>query len=265
MAVWKFTLVPCLVLATATAIASALPHQRLQRDVSELVAAQQPAYNYLPPEPKLALPEEITATTEAIIAETETPVANEEPEPLPESAVLGADGYEYRAVRRLKYRQRVRRDVSHLSPSYLPPSQSYLPPNADDTIELNAAVPKVAPVYLPPPAEEVSTEAPIVVEEVETEPAAVPEEESQQQQEEHVQPEVRSQEGEEEAPQDSGILMDDGYHYKQPAEEMALPKAVDSEYLPPLEQGQTEAEGPEEAAVLAKDGYHYRAIKRLRL
>ncbi|XP_018785486.1 PREDICTED: uncharacterized protein LOC108966845 [Bactrocera latifrons] len=259
----KFTLVTCLVLSTATAIASALPHHRLQRDVPELVAAQQPAYNYLPPEPKIALPADITATTEAIIAETETPADNAEP--LPESAILGADGYEYRAVRRLKYRQRVRRDVSHLSPSYLPPRQSYLPPNADDTVELNAAVPKVAPVYLPPPAEEVSTEVPIVVEEVETEPPAVPEEEVQQQQDEHAQPEVHSQEGEEEAPQDSGILMNDGYHYKQPAEEMALPKAVDSEYLPPLEQGQTEAEGPEETAVLAKDGYHYRAIKRLRL
>nr|XP_036228258.1 uncharacterized protein LOC106620222 isoform X1 [Bactrocera oleae] len=261
---FKFTLVPCLVLAAATAIASALPHQRFQRDVSELAAAHQPAYNYLPPEPKLVLPEEITTTTEAIIAETEAPVAIAEPEAVPESAVLGTDGYEYRTIRQLKNRQRVRRDVSHLSPSYLPPSKSYLPPNADDTEEVNAVVPKVASVYLPPTAEELSTETP-VVEEVETEPPAVPEEEVQQEQEEPAHPKVRLQEEAEEVPQDSAILMDDGYHYKQPAEEMALPKAVDSDYLPPLEQGQTETEGPEETAVLAKDGYRYRAIKRLRL
>lgn len=245
-------------LATVTAIASAQPHQRLkrlQRDVSELAAAPQPAYNYLPPEPKLALPEETTTTTEAIIAETEAPVDNAVTEAVPKSAVLGTDGYAYRAVRRLKYRQRVRRDVSHLSPTYLPPNKSYLPPNADDTVVVNVAAPK-APVYLPPTAEEVSTEAPIVVEEVATEPPAEPEEEEQQEQEQ--------QEGEEEVLQGGAILMKDGYHYKQPAEEMVLPKTVDGEYLPPIEQGQTGAEDPEETAILSKDGYHYRAIKRLR-
>lgn len=263
-------MVPCLLLATATAIATAIPHQRLQRDVSELVpSSNQPAYNYLPPEPKFVAPEDTEITTETVIADTEAPVADTvdageavaaaEPEAMPESGVLGADGYEYRTVRRLKYRQRVRRDVSHLSTKYLPPSQSYLPPSgaSDDSEVVSAAQPKVAPVYLPPAQEEVSSEAPIIVEDVETEAPAV--------EEEGEQPELRTQEGEEEVPQNSALLMDDGYHYKQPAEEMALPKAAEIEYLPPLEQGQTEAEGPEESAVLAKDGYHYRAIKRLRL
>ncbi|XP_054734600.1 uncharacterized protein LOC129242065 [Anastrepha obliqua] len=260
----KFTLVSYLLLATATAIATALPLQRLQRDVSELLPPQ-PSYSYLPPEAKLALPEDAQSTTvEPIVAETEAPAtADAESDAMLEGTALGANGYEYRTVRRLKYRQRIRRDVSHLSPSYLPPSPSYLPPsaNTDDSDVVNAAQPKIAPIYLPPTVEDVSTAAPIVVEEeMETEPPVAQEEE----QEVPAQPEVRAQE--EEAPQDSAILMDDGYHYKQPAEEMPLPKAVsESEYLPPLEEGQAEAEGPEESAVLADDGYHYRAIKRLRL
>ncbi|XP_017468084.1 PREDICTED: uncharacterized protein LOC108360339, partial [Rhagoletis zephyria] len=265
----KLTLVPCLLLATVTTLAAALPHQRLQRDVSELVP-----YNYLPPgHPKQSLPVGAEANTaDSIAVETEAPASADtdvvdaaaEPEAAPVSAVRGAEGYQYRAVRRLKYRQRVRRDVSHLSATYLPPNQAYLPPNggvaADDSDVVNAALLKEAPIYLPPTdAEEVSTVAPIVVEdEVETEPPALPEDE------EPAQPDVRTH-GEEEGPQDSGVLLQDGYHYKQPVEEMPLPKSVENEYLPPLEQEQTEAVGPEESAVLADDGYHYRAIRRLRL
>ncbi|TMW44707.1 hypothetical protein DOY81_010214, partial [Sarcophaga bullata] len=71
---------------------------RSRRDVSEI------ANEYLPPAEE--------TSTEAL-AEVKSA---EEPE---ESAVLSDNGYEYKTVRRLKYRHR--RDVSEIANEYLPP------------------------------------------------------------------------------------------------------------------------------------------------
>lgn len=171
-------------------------------------------------------------------------------------------GYEYRAVRRLKLRHRNRRDVSHLplAPQYLPPpSNRYLPPTAaapapaavlaDDTEEIvSAAEPKVARDYLPPAEEPVaSTEAP------------VPETEAPPAEEQPVQPDVRV------ADVPTAELRDDGYHYKQPVEMPAELKESAQAYLPPLGDDVV-ADGPAngESSVLTKDGYQYRAIRRYR-
>ncbi|KAH8302092.1 hypothetical protein KR044_002691, partial [Drosophila immigrans] len=237
-----FSLSSVLTLSAVASAALAAPQDasRLRRDVSELVDAS--VMDYVPP------------VTEYLPAD-----ATEQP-----SAVRGDEGYEYRTVRRLKLRHRNRRDVSHLPTRYLPPappSNNYLPPaalptaapapvQADDTEEVVAAgEPKVAREYLPP-AEEPSTEAPVVEE---TEAPAV---------EEQPQPEADVRV----VDVPTAELRDDGYHYKQPEEMPAeLKEASPQEYLPPL-GGDVVAEGPAdgESAVLTKDGYQYRAIRRYR-
>ncbi|KAH8365798.1 hypothetical protein KR093_004451, partial [Drosophila rubida] len=240
-----FSLSSVLTLSAVASAALAAPQDtaRLRRDVSELVDAA--VMDYVPP------------VTEYLPVD-----ATEQP-----SAVRGAEGYEYRTVRRLKLRHRNRRDVSHLSTRYLPPSNNYLPPaalptpaapaapaapvQADDTEEVVSAVePKLAREYLPPVEENAATEAPVVEE---TEAPAV---------EEQPQPDADVRV----VDVPTAELRDDGYHYKQP-EEMpaALKEAAPQEYLPPL-GGDVVAEGPAdgESAVLTKDGYQYRAIRRYR-
>ncbi|EDW30252.1 GL17922 [Drosophila persimilis] len=65
------------------------------------------ANEYLPPS------EEVVA--DAPVEEVPVEEASQD------SAVLAADGYQYKTVRRLKYRQR--RDVSEIANEYLPPSE----------------------------------------------------------------------------------------------------------------------------------------------
>ncbi|KAH8378749.1 hypothetical protein KR009_001215, partial [Drosophila setifemur] len=246
--------------ALASALAAPQFESRLRRDVSELVDPA--AVEYLPP-----------SITEAALlsAEPEAPAPatlNAEAEPEPEAeveaegsgTVLGDDGYEYRTVRRLKLRHRNRRDVSHLQPArqYLPPSMAYLPPApeapaaappADDTEEvISAAEPKVNREYLPP------TEAAPPAEETTELAAAAPEDEPQA--------DIRVVD----VPTVSGQLLQDGYHYQQPAEMPAELREAVREYLPPVGGEEVIVEGPAggESAVLSSDGYQYRAVRRYR-
>lgn len=229
---------------------------RLRRDVSELV---DPAtVEYLPP----SITEATLLNAEPVEAEVQADPAAIEADP--EGTVLGDEGYEYRTVRRLKLRHRNRRDVSHLQPArqYLPPSKAYLPPAqavaaapeapaaappADDTEEVvSAAEPKVNREYLPP-----TEAAPPAAEE--TTEAAPQEEEA----------DVRVVD----VPTVSGQLLQDGYHYQQPAEMPAELREAAREYLPPVVGGEEViVEGPAdgESAVLTKDGYQYRAVRRYR-
>ncbi|XP_037938199.1 early nodulin-75-like [Teleopsis dalmanni] len=244
----KTFILACFLVASASAafIPSA---QRQRRDVSEL---QAPAYSYLPPQEKLLLPE-TEVTTEAI---TEAPTTL-----APASSVLGPNGYEYRTVRRLKYRYRNRRDVSHLAQHYLPPSNEYLPPAGADKLSEPAHLhdhqhehehehehepehehnhnnddpaPAVANEYLPPHEEHPSTEAAPLqgTDESEVPLAEVRDIDNNEP--------AATNDGEpitEEAPQDTAILADDGYHYKQPAQAPELSPAPEAvvEYLPPTE------------------------------
>ncbi|TMW52662.1 hypothetical protein DOY81_002241, partial [Sarcophaga bullata] len=213
---------------------------RQRRDFSEL-----PANEYLPPtEAQEELVEEVA------VPEEKTELAEDE---------LAEDGYRYKTVRRLKYRQR--RDVSEL------PANEYLPPTeAQEELVEEVAVPEEktelaedgyryktvrrlkyrqrrdvnelpANEYLPP------TEA----QEQVAEEAAVPEEKTE--------------------------LAEDGYRYKtvrrlkyrQRRDVNELPA---NEYLPPTEVAQeevvVEVAVPEEKTELAEDGYRYKAVRRLK-
>ncbi|XP_037824162.1 uncharacterized protein LOC119612428 [Lucilia sericata] len=215
---------------------------RQRRDVSEI------ANEYLPPAEE---------TTEAV-AELKS---SEEPE---DSAVLGENGYEYKAVRRLKYRQR--RDVSEIANEYLPPAEE----TTEAVAELKSAeepeesavlgengyeyktvrrlkyrqrrdVSEIANEYLPP-AEET------------TEAVA----------------ELKSAE----EPEESAVLGENGYEYKTVRRlkyrQRRDVSEIANEYLPPAEET-TEAvaelksaEEPEESAVLGENGYEYKTVRRLK-
>ncbi|XP_016980700.1 fibrous sheath CABYR-binding protein [Drosophila rhopaloa] len=256
-----FSLGGVLTLSAVASVALGAPQfeSRLRRDVSELVDPA--AVEYLPPSITEAAP--ALLNVEPAVAE---PQAEVEPAALEadpeEGTVLGDEGYEYRTVRRLKLRHRNRRDVSHLQPArqYLPPSKSYLPPAAqeapaapaaappaDDTEEVvSAAEPKVNREYLPP------TEAAPLAEETTEAEVAAPEEPA----------DVRVVD----VPTVSGQLLQDGYHYQQPAEMPAELRESAPEYLPPVGGEEVIVEGPAggESAVLTNDGYQYRAIRRYR-
>lgn len=252
-----FSLGGVLTLSAVASVALGAPQleSRLRRDVSELVDPA--AVEYLPP----SVTEAVLLNAEPVEAEAHADPAALEADP--EATVLGDEGYEYRTVRRLKLRHRNRRDVSHLQPArqYLPPSTAYLPPAqeaqaapeapaaaappADDTEEVvSAAEPKVNREYLPP------TEAAPAAEE--TTVAAAPEEPA----------DVRVVD----VPTVSGQLLQDGYHYQQPAEMPAELREAAPEYLPPIGGEEVIVEGPAggESAVLGSDGYQYRAIRRYR-
>ncbi|KAH8410686.1 hypothetical protein KR222_004696 [Zaprionus bogoriensis] len=197
---------------------------RHRRDVSEL------SPEYLPPvqEASQAIPVEVSAL---------------------ESAPLADDGYRYKTVRRLKLRHR--RDVSELSPEYLPPVQEAsqaIPvevpalesaPLADDGYRYKTVrrlklrhrrdVNELSPEYLPP-VPEASQDIAI----------AVPAEES-------------------------AVLADDGYRYKTVRRVIRRRRDVSElspEYLPPVEEA-SEAIAVE--TPLADDGYRYKTVRRLKL
>ncbi|BFF99678.1 uncharacterized protein DMAD_07515 [Drosophila madeirensis] len=256
-----FSLGSVLALSAVASAALAAPQleARLRRDVSELLdpaAAAAAPVEYLPP----------GITESALLEEEPLPVeVQAEAEAEPEGTVLGGEGYEYRTVRRLKLRHRTRRDVSHLGQAparqYLPPSQAYLPPAAaapsDDTEEVVSAVePKLAREYLPPV--EVSTEA---APQEETSP--LPEEQPEQPE----QPEADVRVVDVPADGGAGQLLQDGYHYQQPAEMPAELREAAREYLPPVQdEAVVVVEGPADgqSAVLTNDGYQYRAVRRYR-
>ncbi|XP_043648250.1 fibrous sheath CABYR-binding protein [Drosophila teissieri] len=253
-----FSLSGVLTLSAVASVALGAPQleSRFRRDVSELVDPA--AVEYLPP----SVTEAVLLNAEPVEAEAEAQADPAAQEAEPEGTVLGDNGYEYRTVRRLKLRHRNRRDVSHLQPArqYLPPSNAYLPPAqeaaaapeapaaappADDTEEVvSAAQPKVNREYLPP------TEAAPAAEE--TTEAVAPEEPA----------DVRVVD----VPTVSGQLLQDGYHYQQPAEMPAELREAAPEYLPPVGGEEVIVEGPAggESAVLGSDGYQYRAIRRYR-
>ncbi|SPP77552.1 Hypothetical predicted protein [Drosophila guanche] len=226
------------------------PKYRQRRDVSEI------ANDYLPPSEEVA--------TEAAIEEAPVEEASQD------SAVLAADGYQYKTVRRLKYRQR--RDVSEIANDYLPPSEEVATEAAIEEAPVEEAsqdsavlaadgyqyktvrrlkyrqrrdVSEIANDYLPP-SEEVAAEAP--VEEVPVE----------------------------EASQDSAVLADDGYQYKTVRRlkyrQRRDVSEIANEYLPPSEEVVTEAaieeapveEASQDSAVLAADGYQYKTVRRLK-
>ncbi|XP_073841264.1 uncharacterized protein [Musca autumnalis] len=219
---------------------------RQRRDVSEI------SNEYLPP------------AEETVTEETAEVKSEEEPQ---DSAVLGADGYEYKTVRRLKYRQR--RDISEISNEYLPPAEETVTEeiaevNSEDEPQDSAVlgadgyeyktvrrlkyrnrrdVSEIANEYLPPAEEEV------------TEAVA----------------EVKS----EEEPQDSAVLGADGYEYKTVRRlkyrQRRDVSEISNEYLPPAEETVTEAvaevkseEEPQDSAVLGADGYEYKTVCRLK-
>ncbi|XP_053956196.1 periaxin-like [Anastrepha ludens] len=210
---------------------AALPLQqqqhRLTRDVSEIVAAE-PAKEYLPPAPVAAeslksiyLPpvesvgaaepvpvvaEESSPDTRETNAAEEAEVVEAATEAVPETAVFGENGYEYRTVRKLRLRQR--RDVSHLNLGYLPPvanlrlPSTYLPPQLDVPQELPQL--KISNEYLPPVNEELVSEEP-TTEAVDTE---APETEV---------PTTEAPSTREAMSVETAVFADDGYHYKKPA------------------------------------------------
>ncbi|XP_002060059.2 probable serine/threonine-protein kinase kinX [Drosophila virilis] len=203
---------------------------RQRRDVSEI------ANDYLPPSEEVA---------------TEVPVE----EVAQDSAVLGEDGYQYKTVRRLKYRQR--RDVSELASEYLPPSEEVATETPVEEVAQDSAVlgddgyqyktvrrlkyrqrrdvSEIANDYLPP-TEEVATEVPV-----------------------------------EEVAQDSAVLGDDGYQYKTVRRlkyrQRRDVSEIANDYLPPSEELATEApveEVAQDSTVLGEDGYQYKTIRRLK-
>ncbi|KAM8710270.1 hypothetical protein ACLKA7_016976 [Drosophila subpalustris] len=203
---------------------------RQRRDVSEI------ANDYLPPSEEVA---------------TEVPVE----EPAQDSAVLGEDGYQYKTVRRLKYRQR--RDVSEIANDYLPPSEEAATEAPVEEVAQDSAVlgedgyqyktvrrlkyrqrrdvSEIANDYLPP-SEEVATEAPV-----------------------------------EEVAQDSAVLGEDGYQYKTVRRlkyrQRRDVSEIANDYLPPSEEVATEApveEVAQDSAVLGEDGYQYKTVRRLK-
>uniref|UniRef100_A0A1I8Q155 Uncharacterized protein n=1 Tax=Stomoxys calcitrans TaxID=35570 RepID=A0A1I8Q155_STOCA len=210
---------------------------RRRRDVSEI------ANEYLPPAEE--------STTEAV-AEVKSA---EEPQ---DSAVLGDNGYEYKTVRRLKYRQR--RDVSEIANEYLPPAEESTAEESQDSVVLGdngyeyktvrrlkyrqrRDVSEIANEYLPP-AEESTTEAVA---------------------------EVKSAE----EPQDSAVLGDNGYEYKTVRRlkyrQRRDVSEIANEYLPPAEESTTEtvaevksAEEPQDSTVLGDNGYEYKTVRRLK-
>ncbi|XP_065359789.1 uncharacterized protein LOC135953734 [Calliphora vicina] len=229
---------------------------RQRRDVSEI------ANEYLPP----------SEENNEAVAEIKTV---EEPE---QSAVLGQDGYEYKTIRRLKYRQR--RDVSEIANEYLPPSEE----TSEDLAELKSVegpehsavlgengyeyktvrrlkyrqrrdVSEIANEYLPPSEEnnEAVTELKSVEEPEDSEAVA----------------DLKSVE-----PEDSAVLGENGYEYKTVRRlkyrQRRDVSEIANEYLPPSDET-TEAvaeintvEEPEESAVLGQDGYEYKTVRRLK-
>ncbi|XP_055842475.1 fibrous sheath CABYR-binding protein-like [Episyrphus balteatus] len=254
---------------------------RQRRDVSEIVSAtpvkeevestSAASIEYLPPTADV---EEVADVKEA---SGDVPA---------ETAELAEDGYRYKTIRKLKYRQR--RDVSHIVAA---PESAVL---ADDGYhyripEPTQVIPKVSNEYLPPSAElkelteepkEVvtSTEAPVVVTEstpVITESTTVVTEAA---------PSVTEATTTEatEAPSTTTTTTPIpviSKEYLPPLEDVPLIKeaiespsttaapVVSNEYLPPVEeiaQIKEAPEVPEETAVLADDGYHYKVGKRFR-
>ncbi|XP_037948881.1 fibrous sheath CABYR-binding protein [Teleopsis dalmanni] len=255
---------------------------RHRRDVSEI------ASEYLPPTEEKAASEYLPPTEESA---TEAALETEDSQ---DTAVVGEDGYQYKTVRRLKYRHR--RDVSEIAPEYLPPTEEkavseYLPPTEESATEAalkseesqdtavlgedgyqyktvrrlkyrhRRDVSEIAPEYLPPTEEKAASEYLPPVEESVTEPALETEES-----------------------QDTAVVGKDGYQYKTvrrlkyrhrrdvseiapeylpPTEEKAA-----SEYLPPTEESATEpalkTEESQDTAVLGKDGYQYKTVRRLK-
>ncbi|XP_017014196.2 fibrous sheath CABYR-binding protein [Drosophila takahashii] len=224
---------------------------RQRRDVSEI------ANEYLPPTED--------AATEAPIEEAPVEEASQD------SAVLAADGYQYKTVRRLKYRQR--RDVSEIANEYLPPTEEVVADASVEEVPVEEAsqdsavlsadgykyktvrrlkyrqrrdVSEIANDYLPPSEEVVAEEAPV-------EEAPV-----------------------EEASQDSAVLAADGYQYKTVRRlkyrQRRDVSEIANEYLPPTEDAATEApieeapveEASQDSAVLAADGYQYKTVRRLK-
>lgn len=212
----------------AAVAAIPLQQQQLKRDVSEIVA--DPLNEYLPAVSEAAESQNIYLSPVEPVTESAEPVTEDKipvaevnaavkPEvaeaatnAVPESAVLGENGYEYRTVREFRLRQR--RDVSHLSLGYLPPlanpklANSYLPPHLD-VPEIPQL--KIANEYLPPvnedlPAEESTTQA------AETQ---APETESPTTEATATTNEapITTEAG----PVESAVFADDGYHYRKPA------------------------------------------------
>ncbi|XP_053956703.1 titin-like isoform X2 [Anastrepha ludens] len=227
---------------------------RHRRDVSEL-----PSNEYLPP--ALNVP---VAAAEQVVVEPQ------------ESAILGDDGYRYKAVRRLKYRHR--RDVSEL------PSNEYLPPVAlADELPSNE--------YLPP-----ALNVPVAVAEqvvVEPQESAVLGDDgyryktvrrlkyrhrrdvSELPSNEYLPPVAVADQQVVVEPQESAALADDGYRYKtvrrlKYRHRRDVSELPSNEYLPPVASApvavaeQQVVVVPQESAVLGDDGYRYKAVRRLK-
>ncbi|KAI8118304.1 hypothetical protein CVS40_10054 [Lucilia cuprina] len=234
---------------------------RMRRDVSQL------DNDYLPP-----VEESQEKSTEDSVNEHLPPVeevtteANVEVKSVDQSgksADLGGNGYEYRTVRRLKYRQR--RDVSEIENEYLPPVEEE---TTETTTELKSVEEpedtavlgdngyeyrtvrrlkyrqrQIANEYLPP-AEEETTEAAAELKSVEE-------------------------------PEDSALLGDNGYEYRTVRRlkyrQRRDVSEIANEYLPPAEEETTETtaelksvDEPEDSAILGDNGYEYKSVRRLK-
>ncbi|XP_054085162.1 immunoglobulin A1 protease autotransporter [Zeugodacus cucurbitae] len=231
---------------------------RKRRDVDEL-----PQNEYLPPT------EEAQESVVAEVAESAEPAAEEGTE-------LAADGYRYKAVRRLKYRKR--RDVDEV------PQNEYLPPTeeAQESVVAEVAEPTE-------PAAEEGTELAADgyrykavrrlkyrkrrdVDEVPQNEYLPPTDEAQ----ESVVAEVA--ESAEPAAEEGTELADDGYRYKtvrrlKYRKRRDVDEVPQNEYLPPTEEAQesvvaevAESVEPaaEEGTELAADGYRYKTVRRLK-
>ncbi|KAH8408405.1 hypothetical protein KR215_004950, partial [Drosophila sulfurigaster] len=273
--------IACIFIAAATAAVIPVEQARHRRDVSEIVN------EYIPP-----LEEVGVDAASADIAQ--------------DSAAVGEDGYRYKTVRRLKYRQR--RDVSEIANEYLPPAEEVATEAPVEEVAQDSAVlgedgyqyktvrrlkyrqrrdvSEIANEYLPP-AEEVATEAP--VEEVAQDSAVLGEDGYQYKTVRRLKYRQRrdvseiandylpsSEEVAEEAPveevaQDSAVLSEDGYKYKTVRRlkyrQRRDVSEIANDYLPPAEEVATEApveEVAQDSAVLGEDGYQYKTVRRLK-
>ncbi|CAD7004044.1 unnamed protein product [Ceratitis capitata] len=241
---------------------------RKRRDVNEL-----PQNEYLPP---------TEVAQESAVAEVVEEAAEPTESAADEGTEVGADGYRYKTVRRLKYRKR--RDVNEL------PQNEYLPPTEEATQE--SAVTEVAE-----PTESAAEEGTEVgadgyryktvrrlkyrkrrdVNELPQNEYLPPTEEATQ---ESAVTEVA--EPTESAAEEGTELAADGYRYKT-VRRLKYRKRRDvnelpqNEYLPPTEEAQESAvadvveetaepteSAAEEGTELAADGYRYKTVRRLK-
>ncbi|XP_013107813.2 fibrous sheath CABYR-binding protein-like [Stomoxys calcitrans] len=257
----QFILILSCLALTANALSYVPFPTRPKRDVSELVG--EPEKSYLPPQNSEIQTDTVAEEPQQKLLINEAQVEITETTPEADSAVLGANGYEYKTVRKLVVRHR--RDVSHLKLNYLPPfkshqpsneylppvsnelteenkpSQEYLPPvtekQVEEIVESRTEIPQPSNEYLPPQKikEAPPTQAPEPIKEYLPPVQAKEVEETTEVPVTTLAPEEETSAELVEAAQpqeDTAIFAADGYHYKKPSQVPAELFAFQPEPIP---------------------------------